>query len=40
MSTGRPLKLIPEPLLSETARQYMQVLDFQANEHFQALMRL
>jgi ribulose-5-phosphate 4-epimerase/fuculose-1-phosphate aldolase len=40
MSTGRPLKLIPEPLLSETARQYMQVLEFQANEHFKALMRL
>ena len=40
MSTGKPLKLIPEPLLSETARQYMQVLEHQAELHFSALKRV
>ncbi|MBV9703150.1 MAG: aldolase [Methylobacteriaceae bacterium] len=40
MSTGRPLKLIPEPLLGETARQYRQTLDVLANEHFKALLRV
>ena len=40
MSTGLPLNLIPEPLLSETARQYMQVLEHQAILHFAALKRV
>ncbi|MCA9008084.1 MAG: class II aldolase/adducin family protein, partial [Planctomycetaceae bacterium] len=40
MSTGQPLALIPEPLLSETARQYMQVLEPQAEKHFEALKRV
>lgn len=40
MSTGLPLKLIPEPMLSETARQYMQVLEHQAILHFDALKRV
>ena len=40
MSTGRPLALIPEPLLSDTARQYMQVLEPQAEQHFRALKRV
>jgi ribulose-5-phosphate 4-epimerase/fuculose-1-phosphate aldolase len=40
MSTGRPLKLIPEPQLKETARQYAQLVDFLAEKHFEALMRV
>jgi ribulose-5-phosphate 4-epimerase/fuculose-1-phosphate aldolase len=40
MSTGRPLAVIPEPQLRETARQYMQVLEFQAIKHFESLMRI
>lgn len=40
MSTGRSLKIIPEPQLRETARQYMQLLEFQADKHFEALMRV
>jgi ribulose-5-phosphate 4-epimerase/fuculose-1-phosphate aldolase len=40
MSTGRPLKLIAEPELSETAREWMQVLDHQATRHFAALKRI
>ncbi len=37
MSTGRPLAIIPDEQVRETARQYMQVLDVQADKHFQAL---
>jgi ribulose-5-phosphate 4-epimerase/fuculose-1-phosphate aldolase len=40
MSTGLPLEIIPEAQLAETARQYMQVVDFQAQKHFAALMRI
>ncbi|HKH35326.1 MAG TPA: aldolase/adducin, partial [Beijerinckiaceae bacterium] len=40
MSTGRPLKIIPDRELRETARQYMQVIGFQAEKHFEALMRV
>ncbi len=40
MSTGLPLEIIPEPQLAETARQYMQTLDVQAEKHFSALMRI
>jgi ribulose-5-phosphate 4-epimerase/fuculose-1-phosphate aldolase len=40
MSTGRPLAIIPEPQLKETARQYMQLLEFQAIKHFDSLMRI
>jgi ribulose-5-phosphate 4-epimerase/fuculose-1-phosphate aldolase len=40
MSTGRPLKIIPKTELEETARQWMQVLDVQAQEHFNALRRV
>lgn len=40
MSTGLPLKLIGEPELSETSRQWMQVLDYQAAQHFAALKRI
>ena len=40
MSTGRPLDILPEPQVKETARQYMQLLDVQAEKHFQALMRI
>ncbi len=40
MSTGRPLDLLPEDQVKETARQYMQIIDFQAQKHFQALMRV
>jgi ribulose-5-phosphate 4-epimerase/fuculose-1-phosphate aldolase len=40
MSTGAPLAIIPEPQLKETARQYMQLLEFQAIKHFDSLMRI
>jgi len=40
MSTGKPLAIIPDEQLRETARQYMQVVEFQAEKHFEALMRV
>jgi ribulose-5-phosphate 4-epimerase/fuculose-1-phosphate aldolase len=40
MSTGRPLKLIPPDELDATAREYRQVLTYQAERHFEALMRI
>ena len=40
LSTGLPLKLIPEAQQKQTAREWMQVLDYQASKHFEALMRL
>jgi ribulose-5-phosphate 4-epimerase/fuculose-1-phosphate aldolase len=40
MSTGLPLEIIPEDQVRETARQYMQLIDFQAQKHFEALMRV
>lgn len=40
MSTGRPLAILPEDQVKETARQYMQILDFQAAKHFDSLMRI
>ena len=40
MSTGRPLHLIPEPLLSSTAAQYRSVLEPQADLFFAALRRV
>lgn len=40
MSTGKPLAIIPEAQVAETARQYMQVAEYQAEKHFQALMRI
>ena len=40
LSTGLPLKIIPEAQQKQTAREWMQVLDYQASKHFEALMRL
>lgn len=40
MSTGKPLKIIADEQARQTAREWMQVLDYQANKHFEALMRL
>jgi ribulose-5-phosphate 4-epimerase/fuculose-1-phosphate aldolase len=40
MSTGRPLKIIPRKEVEETARQWMQVLDYQADLHFRSLRRI
>ena len=40
MSMGRPLQIMPDDQVRETARQYMQLIDFQATKHFQALMRV
>jgi ribulose-5-phosphate 4-epimerase/fuculose-1-phosphate aldolase len=40
MSTGKPLKLIPEPEIEATAREWRQVLVHQAEKHFEALMRM
>lgn len=39
-SQGKPLKIIPEPLLRETHRQYMQMVEVSAEKHFAALMRV
>lgn len=39
MSTGKPLKIIPEDLVRETSRQMMQNLEWSASRHFEALMR-
>lgn len=39
-STGLPLKIIPIEQQKQTAREWMQVLDYQANKHFDALMRM
>jgi ribulose-5-phosphate 4-epimerase/fuculose-1-phosphate aldolase len=40
MSTGRPLEIMPEDQVKDTARQYMQLIDIQAQQHFDALMRI
>ena len=40
MSTGRSLRIIPDQELRETARQYMQVIELQADKHFEALIRV
>lgn len=40
MSTGRELDILPEAQVKETARQYMQLMEFQAQKHFDALMRI
>ena len=40
MSTGRPLKLIPDDVVAATARDWRQALEFQATKHFAALMRI
>jgi ribulose-5-phosphate 4-epimerase/fuculose-1-phosphate aldolase len=39
-SSGKPLKLIPEDVVKETQRQFMQQIDWAAAKHFNALMRL
>jgi ribulose-5-phosphate 4-epimerase/fuculose-1-phosphate aldolase len=39
-STGLPLKIIPDEQARQTAREWMQVLEYQATKHFEALMRL
>ena len=40
MSTGRPLQLMTEEQVQDTARQFNQLIDFQAEKHFSALMRI
>lgn len=40
LSTGRALKMIPPDELEATAREWRQVLTYQAERHFEALMRL
>lgn len=40
MSTGRPLKLIPQDIVEKTARDWRQGLDVNAAKHFSALMRI
>ncbi len=40
MSTGRPLKLIPQSEIEATAREWRQVLVHQSEKHFEALMRI
>jgi ribulose-5-phosphate 4-epimerase/fuculose-1-phosphate aldolase len=40
MSTGLPLEIMADDQVADTARQYMQLIDFQAQKHFAALMRI
>ncbi|MGE3914106.1 MAG: aldolase [Hyphomicrobiaceae bacterium] len=40
MSTGQPLEIMSEAQVADTARQFMQLIDVQADKHFQALMRV
>jgi ribulose-5-phosphate 4-epimerase/fuculose-1-phosphate aldolase len=40
MSTGRPLKLIPQQQIEATARDWRDVLVFQSEKHFEALRRI
>jgi ribulose-5-phosphate 4-epimerase/fuculose-1-phosphate aldolase len=40
MSTGRPLRLIPPDEIEATAREWRQVLVYQAEKHFEALVRM
>ena len=40
MSTGRPLKLIPQAEIDATAREWRQVLVYQSEKHFEALKRM
>jgi len=39
-SSGKPLKTLPDAVVRETSRQFMQQLDWVAEQHFTALMRL
>lgn len=39
-STGRPLKTIPDDVVRETSRQFMQVFEVQAIAHFNAMRRV
>jgi ribulose-5-phosphate 4-epimerase/fuculose-1-phosphate aldolase len=39
-STGLPLKIMPEEQAKETARSWMQGMTYQADKHFEALMRI
>lgn len=39
-SSGKPLKILPDAVVKETNRQFMQQLDLFAEKHFTALMRL
>jgi ribulose-5-phosphate 4-epimerase/fuculose-1-phosphate aldolase len=40
MSTGLPLEIMPDDQVADTARQYMQLIDYMAEKHFAALMRI
>jgi ribulose-5-phosphate 4-epimerase/fuculose-1-phosphate aldolase len=40
MSTGLPLEIMDDAQVKDTSRQYMQVIEFQARQHFDALMRI
>ncbi len=37
-SSGKPLNILPEAIVLETQRQYMQQMEWSANKHFAALM--
>ena len=39
-ASGKPLKILPDAVVRETNRQYMQQLEWSAERHFGALMRL
>ena len=39
-SMGKPLKIIPADMIEQTAREWRQVMPYQAQKHFEAMMRM
>lgn len=39
-SMGKPLKIIPDAMIERTAREWRQVMPYQAQKHFEALARM
>ncbi|MGL4496286.1 MAG: aldolase [Beijerinckiaceae bacterium] len=39
-SMGMPLKIIPDAMIEQTAREWRQVMAYQADRHFEAMMRM
>lgn len=40
LSMGKPLKIIADDMIEQTAREWRQVMPWQAEKHFEALMRM
>ncbi|MGL5737029.1 MAG: aldolase/adducin, partial [Beijerinckiaceae bacterium] len=39
-SMGMPLKIIPDAMIEQTAREWRQVMAYQADRHFEAMIRM